>query len=115
MRDSALQQAWWWTRDNVALIDLVPTSSPWPVTGVTGAIAAPQCGPVPVTVTLTAGEEQVLTTVLAKPGDPAPFDLALTKPAADTAVLTIDTPGEGCPEGDKGERRFAQVLDLQPR
>lgn len=115
VRDSALQQSWWWTRDNVALIDLVPTSRPWPVTGVTGAIAAPQCSPVPVTVTLTAGEEQVLTTVLAKPGDPAPFDLALTKPAAGTAVLTIDTPGEGCPEGDRGERRFAQVLDLQPR
>jgi hypothetical protein len=115
VRDSALQQSWWWTRDNIALIDLVPTSSPWPVTGVTGAIAAPQCGPVPVTVTLTAGDEQVMTTVLAKPGDPAPFDLALQQPAKGTAILTIDTPGEGCPEGDRGERRFAQVLDLQPR
>jgi hypothetical protein len=115
VRDSALQQSWWWTRDNIALIDLVPTSSPWPVTGVAGSIAAPQCGPVPVTVTLTAGDEQVMTTVLAKPGDPAPFDLALQQPAKGTAILTIDTPGEGCPEGDRGERRFAQVLDLQPR
>jgi hypothetical protein len=70
---------------------------------------------VPVTVTLTAGDEQVMTTVLAKPGDPAPFDLALQQPATGTAILTIDTPGEGCPEGDRGERRFAQVLVLQPR
>ena len=115
LRDSLLQQSWWWTRDNVALIDLVPTSNEWPVTGITGAIAAPQCGPVPVTVTLTAGDEQVMTTVLAKPGDPAPFDLSLQTPADGTAILTIDTPGEGCPEGDRGERRFAQVLDLQPR
>ena len=115
LRDSLMQQSWWWTRDNVALIDLVPTSTEWPVTGITGAIAAPQCGPVPVTVTLTAGDEQVMTTVLAKPGDPAPFDLSLQTPAKGTAILTIDTPGEGCPEGDRGERRFAQVLDLQPR
>ena len=115
LRDSLLQQSWWWTRDNVALIDLVPTSTEWPVTGITGAIAAPQCGPVPVTVTLTAGDEQVMTTVLAKAGDPASFDLSLQAPADGTAILTIDTPGEGCPEGDGGERRFAQVLDLQPR
>lgn len=114
-RDSLMQESWWWTRDNVALIDLVPTSTEWPVTGITGAIAAPQCGPVPVTVTLTAGDEQVMTTVLAKPGDAAPFDLSLQTPAKGTAILTIDTPGEGCPEGDTGERRFAQVLDLQPR
>jgi hypothetical protein len=115
LRESQMQQSWWWTRENVALIDLVPTKLEWPVTAITGAIAAPQCGPVPVTVTLTAGDEQVMTTVLAKPGEPAPFDLALESPASGTAILTVDTPGEGCPEGDKGERRFAQVLDLQPR
>lgn len=115
LRESLMQQSWWWTRDNVALIDLVPTSEEWPVTGITGAIAAPQCGPVPVTVTLTAGDEQVMTTVLAKPGGPAPFDLTLQRPADGAATLTVDTPGEGCPEGDTGERRFAQVLDLQAR
>lgn len=114
-RDSLLQEAWWWTRDNVALIDLVSTSPEFPVTSVTGAIAAPTCGPVPVTVTLTAGDEQVMTTVLAKPESPAPFDLTLEEPTTGTATLTIDTPGAGCPEGDTGERRFAQVLNLEPR
>ena len=113
--ESALQQSWTWTRENVALIDLAPVKPEWPVAGITGAVAAPECGPMPVTVTLTAGEQQVLTTVLAKPNAPAPFELALERPAEGTATLTIDTPGDGCPVGDTMERRFAQVLDLQPR
>lgn len=114
-RDSLMQDAWWWTRDNVALIDLTSTSPDFPVTTVTGAIAAPTCGPVPVTVTLTAGDEQLMTTVLAKPESSAPFDLTLEEPTTGTATLMIDTPGAGCPEGDTGERRFAQVLNLEPR
>ncbi len=114
-RETALQQSWTWTRENVALIDLMPLGPDWPVTGVSGAIAAPDCGPVPVTVTLSAGDQQVATTVLGKPNAPAPFDLALEQPARGTAILTVDTPGDGCPVGDTMERRFAQVMDLVPR
>ena len=36
-------------------------------------------------------------------------------PAADAAVLTVDAAGEGCPVGDSGERRFAQLLDVSAR
>jgi hypothetical protein len=114
-RESSMGDAWWWTRQNVALLTIVPTKPEWPVTSVAGAIAAPECGPVPVTVTLTAGDDQVSTTVLGKPNVPAPFELALPQPSTDPAILTIDTPGEGCPVNENGERAFAQVLNLQPR
>jgi len=114
-RESSMGDAWWWTRENVALFDLIPTKPEWPVTRVAGEIAAPECGPVPVTVTLTAGDDQESTTVLGKPNEPAPFELALPQPTTDTAILTIDTPGEGCPVNENGERAFAQVLNLEPR
>jgi len=94
---------------------VIPLSTEWPVTGISGAIAAPECGPVPVTVTLTAGDEQTMTTVLAKPDQPAPFDLAFQEPSITPAILTIDTPGEGCPVNENGERSFAQALNLLPR
>ena len=93
----------------------MPTKPDWPVTGITGAIAAPECGPVPVTVTLTADDQQVLTTVLAKPNAPTRFDLALKQPADGTAILTVDTPSGGCLVGETQERRYAQVINLQPR
>jgi hypothetical protein len=114
-RETALRSAWWWTREPRADFVLTPTSAGFPVTGVAGAIAAPECGAVPVTVTLTAGDQKQSTTVVARPTQPAAFDLALATPSPEAAVLTVDTPGEGCPVGDGDERRFAQVLDLAPR
>ncbi len=114
-RETALDSAWWWAREPAALLTLTPTSADAPLTGVAGAIAAPDCGAVPVTVTLSAGDQSVATTVLAAPGEPAEFDLALPAPSADAGLLTVETPGDGCPVGDGGERRFAQVLDVQPR
>jgi len=114
-RETSMGDSWHWTRENVALIDVIPLSTEWPVTGISGAIAAPECGPVPVTVTLTAGDAQVMTTVLAKPGEQATFDLTLEQPSTEQATLTVDTPGDGCRVEDTNERRFAQVLNLQPR
>ena len=113
--EADMGDSWTWTRENVALVSLTPVSAEWPVTGVSGAIGAPDCGPLPVTVTFTAGDEQAMTTVLAKPGEQAAFDLALDQPSTAPAILTIDTPGDGCRVDDTNERRFAQVLNLQPR
>lgn len=113
--ESSMQQWWTWTRDNVALIDLVPQKPEWPVTGISGVIAAPECGPVPVAVTLTAGDEQTMTTVLAKPGQPVAFDLTLDQSSTTPAILTVDAPGDGCPVNENGEKAFAQVMNLQPR
>jgi hypothetical protein len=114
-RETALQSSWWWARTPSAEFGLTPTSPEHPLTQVSGSIAAPECGALPVTVTLTAGSQSASTTVIARPNQPAPFALTLDAPSAEAGVLTVDTPGEGCPVDASGERRFAQVLDLTPR
>ena len=114
-RETALQSSWWWARTPSAEFGLTPTSPEHPLTQVSGSIAAPECGALPVTVTLTAGSQSASTTVIARPNQPAPFALTLDTPSAEAGVLTVDTPGEGCPVDASGERRFAQVLDLTPR
>ncbi len=54
VRDSALQTAWWWTRTPSADFVLTPTTDEAPLTSISGGLTAPPCGPVPVTLTLTA-------------------------------------------------------------
>ncbi len=112
-RETALEHAWWWTESPHSTLTLTPTSTEWPIGMVTGAISSPECGPVPVTVTLTAGAQSVTESVLASPTEPTPFTLALPAPTADPVVLVVDTPGLGCPID--GTPRFAQVRDVAAR
>ena len=120
-RETDGQSAWWWTRVPEASITLTPTGPDAPVTSVTGAVKAPECGAVPVTLTLTSGTQQAAAEVLARPGQATPFTLTLAEPSATAATLTVETAGQGCPvDGSDpatpgGERRFAQLLDLSPR
>ena len=111
--DSALQQTWWWTLQREADFLLTPTSADWPVTSVSGAVMSPPCGPLPITLTLTAGDQRVETTVLGGPDAPTPFELRLAQPSGEPATLTVSAPGEGCPVNDV--LRWAQVFDLDPR
>ncbi|MBI1352145.1 MAG: hypothetical protein GC156_13645 [Actinomycetales bacterium] len=114
-RETFLGDSWWWTRQPSAALTLTPTTPDAPLTGVRGAVAAPDCGALPITVTLSAGAQSSTTTVLAAPGEPASFDLSLGQPSAGQGTLVIDVPGEGCPVPGGSEKRFAQVLDVQPR
>ena len=111
--------AWWWTRLPEASVTLTPTSPDAPVTTVTGAVRAPECGAVPVTLTLTAAGQEASAEVLARPSQPTPFSLTLPQASTAAATLTVETAGQGCPlDGSDpvppgGERRFTQLLDLQ--
>jgi hypothetical protein len=117
-RESAGQSAWWWTRGPEADITLTPTRSDAPLTTVSGAVQGPECGAVPTTVTLAAGDDVVSTELLARPSQSTPFTLTLDGPAATPATLTVQAAGKGCPIDGRdpavegGERRFVQVLDL---
>ncbi len=111
--DSALQQTWWWTLQREADFLLTPTDPQATVTSVSGAVMSPPCGPLPVTLVLTAGDQRVETTVLGSPDAPTPFSVALDRPSSEPATLTVSAPGEGCPVNDV--LRWAQVFDLAPR
>ena len=115
VRDTALGTAWWWTRTSSADFVLTPTTDTAPLTTVSGTLAAPPCGAVPVTLTLTADGQTEAQTIPTSPDAVTPFTLELETPSLEPGTLTVDVPGEGCPVGDLGERQFAQVLDLRPR
>lgn len=112
-RESSLQTSWWWTRKPSAGFVLTPTSADKPIVSASGAVAAPGCGSAPATLTLASGEQSVSTEVAARRSRPTPFDLELPRPANGPVTLTVNVEGSGCLVGDAGERRFAQVLDLQ--
>lgn len=114
-RDSALEHLWWWTESMQATFILTPTSADAPLTSVSGSIASPPCGPLPVTVSLTAGGQSTSATVIAEPDVGAPFTLTLATPASAPALLTVDAPGLGCPVKGSDSLHFAQVLDLTTR
>lgn len=120
-RQSVLDSAWWWTRGQSAAFTFTPLDEQHPLRSLTGAVAAPPCGAVPVTLTLGTGIERQVIEVVARAKQPTPFAFTLDSPSIDEAVLTVETAGAGCPVGGgdqaagDGERRFAQVLDLTPR
>lgn len=120
-RESALDTSWWWTRAESAAFTVTPLDGEHPLRSLTGAVAAPACGAVPVTLTLDAGGAPQTIEVMARAKQPTPFAFTIDEPSTDPAVLTVATAGEGCPvDGPDaasagGERRFAQVLDLTPR
>lgn len=111
--DSALQQTWWWTLQREADLLFTPTDPSAPVTSVGGSVMSPPCGPLPITLALSAGAQRIETTVLGSPEAPTPFALELVAPSAEPATLTVSAPGEGCPVNDV--LRWAQVFDLTPR
>jgi hypothetical protein len=117
-RETEGRSAWWWTRVPEASITLTPTGPGTTVTSVTGTVKAPECGAVPVTLTLTSGTQQAAAEVLARPGQAAPFTLTLADPSATAATLTVEAAGQGCPvdgsdpDEPGGERRFVQLVDI---
>jgi hypothetical protein len=120
-RETNLGTTWWWTRAETANVALTPIDAGHPLRSLTGAVAAPACGPAPVTLTLDTGAERQTIEIVARAKQPTPFAFTIDSPRSDQAVLTVATAGEGCPvDGTDpaaagGERRFAQLLDLTPR
>ena len=113
--DSSLESMWWWTTQGSSTFTLTATAPDHPVTTVTGALQAPSCGPVPITLTLTGatGVTQTMN-VIAKPDGPTPF--RITTPATPEATLQVNTPGRGCAvDGVPGVQQYVQVRDLAAR
>ena len=113
-RETSMTDAWWWMRKPGANFAITPTGTDYPVQSVSGAIAAPDCGPIPVTVSLAAGDQHAEQTVVARVGTPAPFDLRLDSPETGTATLTVTAQGSGCTMAGVDEPRYARVLNLAP-
>jgi hypothetical protein len=114
-RQTDLERSWYWTAEPTGTFTIKPTGPDGPIHSVSGGIASAPCGPLPVNVTLTSEGGSATTTVLAKPGEPAPFDLALPAATDQPVTLTVDAPGEGCPLEGPGRKQFAQVVNLQAR
>jgi hypothetical protein len=113
-RDSLLGNSWWWTKEPTATFTVTPTREESPLTTISGTITAPSCGPLPVTVTLSAGDNETSTTVVADSAQPVAFELTLPTSTTEQATLTVDAPGKGCQVAGAGTQ-FAQVADLVTR
>ena len=106
-------QAWWWTKDQQSNFTLTPTRQQTPVTVVRGWIAAPKCGPRPVTLTLRAGTEAATQNLIALPDQPTPFEVTLDEPSVSPVTLEVLATGAACEAEDFAGKRFAQVGNLQ--
>ncbi len=104
---------WWWTKDQRTSFTLTPTREQTPVRVVRGEIAAPSCGPRPVTVTLSSGTERVRQNLIARPTQATPFELILNAPSAAPATLEVIATGQACEAEDFAAKRFARVGNLQ--
>lgn len=114
-RESEFERYWWWATAPATQFTLTLTSLEHPVRTVTGRIAAPPCGPLPVEVTLEAGGQVQSTTLIAEPGEGAPFTFEVAAPNDAAAVLTINAPGRGCDVDGIRPPVFAQVIDVAAR
>lgn len=117
LRDSSLDQSWWWARDRFAIFTLTPITLDAPISTVTGAIGAPSCGPRPVRITIKSDTGAKETTVIATPDQQSVFELTLPAPTNKPITLTIDSQGTGCAEGPPNpaggqEERYAQIFNL---
>jgi phosphoglycerol transferase len=112
-RESVLENFWWWVKAPQSVFTLTSTRPENPITAVRGAVAAPPCGPRPVTITVAANDQQVSTTLIANPGQPTPFELTLPSPSTSIATLDIQAPGPECRAPDFEGARFVQVLNLR--
>ena len=104
---------WWWTKDQRTSFTLMPTREQTPVRVVRGEIAAPSCGPRPVTVTLSSGTERVRQNLIARPTQTTPFKVILNAPSAAPATLEVIATGQACEAEDFAAKRFARVGNLQ--
>ena len=112
-KESELTSDWWWTRAEESNFTITPTRTQSPLTSVSGTITAPECGPRSVTITLSAGNQQLEQTITASPDEPTPFELRLEEPTTTASTLTILAPGPACEVTDKPTVRFAKVGNLQ--
>ena len=112
MRESKLNDTWWWLTHPETTFTFTPTDDRVPLAGVTGAVEAPSCEKADITVMLTAGEDVQTFTTKAKPGTAVPFELGLTTPVTGQATLAVSSTSEGCFDPGTPQRRYAIVRDL---
>ena len=112
-KESELTSDWWWTREEQSTFTITPTRTQSPLTSVSGTITAPECGPRSVTLTLSAGDQQLEQTITATSDEPTPFEFSLEQPTTAPAALTILAPGSACEVTDKPTVRFTKVGNLQ--
>ena len=111
-RMTMLDHSWWWTVEGSSDFTLTPINPDAPLQVVTGAVQAPPCGPLPITVSVFAGKQAVSTTVVARPDTATPFRVVLTDPTSEPAVVSVTAPGPGCDVPGLPGKRHVQVLDL---
>ena len=112
-RETELENAWWWMKDERSVFTFTATRPQSPVTTVRGQVQAPECGTRPITLILAADGQEATTTVIAEPGVPTPFELSLPAPGAPVATLEVRANGPDCQGPDFDWKRYSQVLNLQ--
>ena len=111
--ESEMTEVWWWTKDQESAFTVAPTREQTPVRTVRGWIAAPSCGPRPITLTLTGASDMVQQTLIALPDQPTEFELVLPAPTNSPATFTVLATGAACEAENFVGKRFAQVGNLQ--
>ena len=112
-RDTALEDFWWWMKDERSVFTFTATRPESPVTTVRGQVQAPECGTRPITLILATDGEEATTTVIANPGAPTPFELSLPAPGPPVATLEVRANGPDCQGPDFDWKRYAQILNIQ--
>ena len=112
-RESELGDYWWWTRDARASFAITPIREDSLITRVRGSVTAPRCGPRPVTITLTGGNEIAQTTLIARPTTPTDFEMPMPTLSSSPAVLTIESPGSACEAATDFRNLYVQVDGLR--
>jgi phosphoglycerol transferase len=106
-------QAWWWTKNQESTFTLTPTREETPVSIVRGWVAAPSCGPRPITITLRTGSGETTQNLIALPDQPTYFEITPDKPSDSPATLEVVSNGSACEAEDFAGKRFAQLGNLQ--
>ena len=111
-RVTLLDHVWWWTLEGSSDFTVTPINPDAPLQVVSGAVQAPPCGPLPVTISVFAGNQAVSSTVIARPDGSTPFSVTLPAPSGETAVVSVTAPGPGCDVPGLAGTRHVQVRDL---
>lgn len=106
-------QTWWWTKNQQSTFTLTPTREETPVSIVRGWVAAPSCGPRPITITLSAGSGETTQNLIALPDQQIYFEITPYKSSDSPATLEVVSNGSACESEDFTGKRFAQVGNLQ--
>ena len=108
-RRTRLTSSWYQLDGAVRRADIVAVDAAVPVTGVSGWVQAPSCGPVQVRVSL--GEASV-GPLVARPGQVVPFSIKI--PASERAQLTIRAQGPVCADPPGFTPWIVRIGDLVP-